>query len=188
MIIILRSSATDEQIEHVLKRVESLGMKTHLSRGTFRTVVGLIGDESKVSESQLRAIPGVAQVIPVLPPYKLASIEAHPQASVVQVGNVRFGSGFVGMIAGPCSVESSQQMDAIASAICRSGANVLRGGAFKPRTSPYDFQGLGEEGLKILRETGDKYGMPVVTEVLDPRRVEMVDRYADMFQIGARNM
>ncbi|HUS38208.1 MAG TPA: 3-deoxy-7-phosphoheptulonate synthase, partial [Pirellulales bacterium] len=114
--------------------------------------------------------------------------DAHPQPSIVEVGHVKIGGPFVGMIAGPCAVESESQMDTIAAAISRSGANILRGGAFKPRTSPYAFQGLGEEGLKILRDTGDKYGMPVVTEVVDPRQVELVDKYTDMFQIGARNM
>jgi 3-deoxy-7-phosphoheptulonate synthase len=134
------------------------------------------------------AIPGVADVIPVLPPYKLASREAHPQPSIIDVGGVKIGGGHLGMIAGPCAVESAERMESIASEIKKAGANILRGGAFKPRTSPYAFQGLGEEGLKILRETGDRFGMPVVTEVMDPRCVELVVRYTDMLQIGARNM
>ena len=188
MIIILRSDVTEVQINHVVERVESLGLRAHLSRGTYRTIIGVIGDESKLQEVPLRAIPGVHDVIPVLPPYKLASKEAHPQSSIVDVSGVKIGGGFLGMIAGPCAVEDRERMRSIAAAVKQAGANIFRGGAFKPRTSPYAFQGLGEDGLKILRDTGDEFGMPVVTEVMDPRHVELVDRYADMIQIGARNM
>ncbi len=188
MIIILKSDATDEQIDHVIERVESLGHKAHLSRGTHRTIIGVIGDEADLQAEPLSAIPGVAQVIPVLPPYKLASREAHPQPSIIDVAGVKIGGGQLAMIAGPCAVENAERMDRIAAAICQAGANILRGGAFKPRTSPYANQGLGERGLEILRKTGDKHGMPVVTEVTDPGLVEMVDQYTDMFQIGARNM
>jgi 3-deoxy-7-phosphoheptulonate synthase len=188
VIIILKQGVTDPQIDHVLERVAELGLKAHLSRGTYRTIVGVIGDEQQARVEPLRAIEGVADVIPVLPPYKLASREAHPQSSIVDVRGVKIGGGHLGMIAGPCAVESPDRMDSIAAAIREAGANILRGGAFKPRTSPYAFQGLGEEGLKILRETGDRYALPVVTEVMDPRNVELVARYADMIQIGARNM
>lgn len=188
MIIILRSSVTEDQIAHVVERVEEMGLKAHLSRGTYRTIIGVIGDEEKASLEPLRAIPGVADVIPVLPPYKLASREAHPLSSIVEVCGVKIGGGHLGMIAGPCAVESVERMESIAAAVKTAGANILRGGAFKPRTSPYAFQGLGEEGLKILRETGDRFGMPVVTEVMDPRCVDLVVRYADMLQVGARNM
>ncbi len=188
MIIILRSNVTEKQVEHVIDRVEALGLKAHLSRGTYRTIVGVIGDERQLSVAPLMAIPGVAEVVPVMPAYKLASLEAHPQQSVISVSGVKIGGGNLAMIAGPCAVEEPERMEAIASAISAAGANILRGGAFKPRTSPYSFQGLGEEGLKILRATGDKYGMPVVTEVMDPRHVELITQYADMLQIGARNM
>jgi len=188
VIIILKPGVTDEQIDHVIRRVESLGLKAHLSRGTYRTIVGVIGDESLLQSAPLRAIPGVAEVIPVLPPYKLASNEAHPEPSIVDVSGVKIGGGNLAMIAGPCAIEGAERMDIIAAAVSQAGANILRGGAFKPRTSPYAYQGMGEEGLKILRDAGDKYGMPVVTEVMDPRRVELVERYADMIQIGARNM
>ncbi len=188
MILILRGDATDEQIAHVVERVQAMGMQAHLSRGTHRTIVGIIGDEEQTREAPLRAIPGVADVIPVLPPYKLASRDAHPRESVVDVSGVSIGGGYLAMIAGPCSVEEPDRMDRIAKAVAASGANIFRGGAFKPRTSPYAFQGLGEEGLRILREAGHKHGMPVVTEVTDPRNVEMVAEYADMLQIGARNM
>ncbi len=188
MIIVLKPNVTEQQIEHVVERVEALGLKAHLSRGTYRTIIGVIGDEAKTQVAPLEAIPGVAQVVPILPPYKLASLEAQPEPSIVNVGGVKVGGGHLGMIAGPCAIESAERLDAIAKSVKAAGANILRGGAFKPRTSPYAFQGMGEDGLKILRDTGDKYGMPVVTEVMDPRRVELVDRYTDMFQIGARNM
>jgi 3-deoxy-7-phosphoheptulonate synthase len=148
----------------------------------------VIGDESTYQPEQFQVLPGVVEVIRVLPPYKLASIDAHPLPSVVDVGGVKIGGGNLGMIAGPCSVEDPMRMDAIAGAVRAAGANILRGGAYKPRTSPYAYQGMGEEGLKILREVGDKHGLPIVTEVMDPRRVEVVDRYTDMIQIGARNM
>lgn len=188
MIIVLRHDVTEVQLQHVIERIESLGFKAHLSRGTYRTIVGVIGDESKLQVEPLSAIPGVAEVVPILPPYKLASCEAHPEPSVVDVAGVKIGGGSLGMIAGPCAIESFARLDEIAGAIAQAGANILRGGAFKPRTSPYAFQGLGEEGLKILRDVGQKHGLPVVTEVMDPRRVELVEQYADMIQIGARNM
>lgn len=193
MIIILKQDATDEQVDHVIARIESLGFTAHLSKGTYRTVVGVIGDEQKLQVAPLAAIPGVAEVIPVLPPYKLSSREAHPEDTIVQVGGgkvdkVKFGGGHLGMIAGPCAIESAERLDSIAASIKAAGANVLRGGAYKPRTSPYAYQGMGEEGLVILRETGDKHNMPVVTEITDPRNVELVAQYTDMMQIGARNM
>jgi 3-deoxy-7-phosphoheptulonate synthase len=188
VIIILQSGVSDDQVGHVIERVEALGLKAHLSRGTYRTIIGVIGDEQKIGAEPLRAIPGVADVIPVLPPYKLASKEAHPQPSIVDVAGVKIGGGNLAMIAGPCAVEERERMESIGAAVKAAGANILRGGAFKPRTSPYAFQGMGEEGLKLLREIGDQFGLPVVTEVMDPRFVEMVERYADMIQIGARNM
>jgi 3-deoxy-7-phosphoheptulonate synthase len=188
VIIVLEAGVTEDQIAHVVMRLEELQLRTHLSRGTYRTIIGVIGDEDKASHEPLTAIPGVAEVIPVLPPYKLASREAHPQPSIVNVAGVLIGGGNLGMIAGPCAVEEPARMEAIAGAIKAAGANILRGGAYKPRTSPYAFQGLGEEGLKILRDTGDKFGLPIVTEVTDPRNVEIVAQYADMIQVGARNM
>ncbi len=188
MILILESRVTDEQVDHVLERLEAFGLQHHLSRGTFRTIVGIIGDEDKLRAEPLRAIPGVAKVIPVLPPFKLASREAHPEPSVIDVSGVKIGGGHLGMIAGPCSVEDRDRMFRIAEHVCETGANLFRGGAYKPRTSPYAFQGLGEEGLKILRDVSDSFGIPVVTEVTDPRLVETVATYADMLQVGARNM
>jgi len=188
MIIVLRPNTTDAQIDHVLERIAELGLKPHLSKGEHRTIIGVIGDENKLQAEPLSAIPGVEQVLPILKPFKLASREFFKTDTVVMVGRVRVGGGAMAMIAGPCAVESAEIVHEIAGRVKSAGANILRGGAFKPRTSPYSFQGLGEEGLKILKDAGAKHGMPTVTEVMDPRQVPLVDRYADMFQIGARNM
>lgn len=188
MIIVLRPHSSPEQIDHILDRIQELGFRAHLSKGELRTIIGVIGDENKLQAEPLSALPGVEQVLPILKPFKLASREFHEKDSVVTVGKVRIGGGSLAMIAGPCAVESADILDGIAREVKAAGANILRGGAFKPRTSPYSFQGLGEDGLKILRDTGDKHGLPVVTEVMDPRQIDVVDRYADMFQVGARNM
>jgi 3-deoxy-7-phosphoheptulonate synthase len=188
MIIVLRPNSTKEQIDHVLERIQELGLKPHLSRGEHRTIIGVIGDENKLQAEPLQAIPGVEQVLPILKPFKLASRELHAADTVVQMGRVKIGGGAMGMIAGPCAVESAAILNEIAAKVKAAGANILRGGAFKPRTSPYSFQGLGEEGLKILKDAGKRHDLPVVTEVMDPRQVPLIERYADMFQIGARNM
>src|SRR5213080_2591036 len=188
MILVIRPDASLEQIEHVIERVRELGYTPHVSRGESRTIVGVIGDETRPEAQNFSAIPGVEQVLAVMKPFKLASREFHKADSAVYVGRVRIGGGSLAMIAGPCAVESYEVMDTVAKYVKAGGANILRGGAFKPRTSPYAFQGLGEEGLKILRDVGDKYDLPVVTEVMDPRQVELVVKYADMLQVGARNM
>lgn len=188
MIIVLRPEASPAEVEHILERVNALGLRPHVSKGTERTIIGVIGDEDKLRAEPLMALEGVEQVIPVLKPFKLASREKHREESVIDVGPVKVGGGHFMMIAGPCAIESEDVLFEIAERVKDAGANVLRGGAFKPRTSPYSFQGLGEDGLKMLRAAGDRFGMPVVTEVMDPRQVELVERYADMFQIGARNM
>lgn len=188
MIIVFKPQASDEQIQHVIERVERLGLRAHLSRGTFRTIIGVIGDESLLQGTPLEAAAGVERVVPILPPYKLASIEAHPEPSVVDVAGVKIGGSHLALIAGPCAVESYEQMDRIAAAVRAAGANVLRGGAFKPRTSPYAFQGLGVEGLKILAKARQQTGVAVVTEVMDTEHVPLVEEYADVIQIGARNM
>jgi 3-deoxy-7-phosphoheptulonate synthase len=188
MIIVVRPDATDAQIQHIVERVQELGFTPHYSRGERRTIIGVIGDESKPQTEMLAAIDGVEQVLPILKPFKLASRELHNEDSVVQVGTVQIGGGSLAMIAGPCAVESYEGLDRIAARVRRAGANILRGGAFKPRTSPYSFQGMGVEGLMILRDVGQNYGMPVVTEVMDPRQVGVVCEFADMLQIGARNM
>ncbi len=143
VIIILKPDVTEVQVQHVLDRVAALGLQAHLSRGTYRTIIGVIGDEEKLRSEPLHALPGVHDVIPVLPPYKLASREAHPRPSVIDVSGVKIGGDHLALIAGPCAVESRDQMRRIAEAVKQAGADILRGGAFKPRTSPYSFQGLG---------------------------------------------
>lgn len=188
MILVIKPDATPEQIDHVIQRIEELGFRPHVSRGTERTIIGVIGDERMPQAETFAAVPGVEQVHHILKPFKLASREFQKNDSVVKVGKVRIGGGHLAMIAGPCAVESREGLDRIAAHVKRAGANILRGGAFKPRTSPYAFQGMGEDGLKILRDVGDKHGLPVVTEVMDPRQVALVEQWADMFQVGARNM
>jgi 3-deoxy-7-phosphoheptulonate synthase len=188
MIIVVRPDATDAQIQHIVERVQELGFTPHYSRGEHRTIIGVIGDESKAQTETLAAIPGVEQVLAILKPFKLASRELRHEDTVVQVGSVQIGGGSLAMIAGPCAVESYEGLDRIAARVRKAGANILRGGAFKPRTSPYSFQGMGVDGLRILRDVGQNHGMPVVTEVMDPRQVGVVCEFADMLQIGARNM
>jgi 3-deoxy-7-phosphoheptulonate synthase len=188
MIIVLKPNPTESQVRHVIDRIEDLGFQAHLSQGVARTIIGVIGDEEALQAEPLQAIEGVEKVLPILKPFKLASRDFHAEDSVFDIQGVRVGGGHLLMIAGPCAVESEPRLVEIAEAVRDAGANVLRGGAFKPRTSPYSFQGLGEEGLRILKETGERFGMPVVTEVMDPRQVDLVERYADLFQIGARNM
>ncbi len=188
MIIVLKPHPTQATIQHVLERIEELGFTPHLSQGVARTIIGVIGDEDKLQAEPLQAIEGVEQVVPILKPYKLASREFHSEPSVFEIKGVKVGGGHLMMIAGPCAIEGEERLVEIAEKVREAGANFLRGGAFKPRTSPYSFQGLGEEGLRILKRTGERFNMPVVTEVMDPRQVELVDKYADVIQIGARNM
>lgn len=188
MIIVLKPNSAPDVVAHVIERIEALGFTPHLSQGVSRTVIGVIGDEEKLQAEPLEAIAGVEKVLPILKPFKLASREFHQEDSVFDVKGVKIGGGHLAMIAGPCAIEGEELLYETAVKVRDAGANILRGGAFKPRTSPYSFQGLGEEGLRILRRVGDSLGMPVVTEVMDPRQVDMVAKYADMFQIGARNM
>ncbi len=188
MIIVLKPNSSDAVVSHVLERIEALGFTPHLSRGVARTIIGVIGDEEKLQAEPLLAIEGVEQVVPIMKPYKLASREFHAADSIIEVKGIRIGGGHLAMIAGPCAIEGEAILNEIAEHVRDAGANILRGGAFKPRTSPYSFQGLGEDGLKMLKAAGERFGMPVVTEVMDPRQVELVNRYADIFQIGARNM
>ncbi len=189
MIIVLKRDATEEQIRHIEEKVALLGLKAHISRGVERTIIGFIGPEDKLQMVPLETFPGVDQVMPVLAPYKLVSREFHPQPSVVKVsGSVSAGGKKLIVMAGPCAIEGHAMLLSVARKIKAAGATMLRGGAFKPRTSPYDFQGLGEEGLRILQSVGKEVGIATVTEVVDPRDVELVAGYADMLQIGARNM
>jgi 3-deoxy-7-phosphoheptulonate synthase len=188
MIIVLKPHPAPGVVEHVLERIAALGLTPHLSQGVSRTIIGVIGDEAKLQVEPLVAIPGVEQVVPILKPFKLASREFHPEGSVFETKGVKIGGGHLAVIAGPCAVESEPLLFEVAARVRKAGANILRGGAFKPRTSPYSFQGLGRDGLKILEAAGERFGMPVVTEVMDPRQVEVVERHADILQIGARNM
>ncbi|HMB02658.1 MAG TPA: 3-deoxy-7-phosphoheptulonate synthase, partial [Isosphaeraceae bacterium] len=188
MIIVLKPHPSPELIQHVIERIEAMGFTPHLSQGVARTIIGIIGDEDKLQVEPLQAIAGVEQVVPILKPFKLASREFHSDDSVFEIKGIKVGGGHLMMIAGPCAIESEPILLEIAERVKEAGANVLRGGAFKPRTSPYSFQGLGEDGLKMLKAAGERFGMPVVTEVMDPRQVELIERYADIFQIGARNM
>jgi 3-deoxy-7-phosphoheptulonate synthase len=188
MIIIMKHGATEEQLNAVTDRVEELGCKVHLSRGEEVTVIGIIGDRRALDRQQIERMDGVERTVLILRPFKLASRAFHPQDTLVKVNGVTIGGSELVVMAGPCAVESRDQVMETALAAKEAGARVLRGGAFKPRTSPYSFQGLGEEGLRLLAEARDATGLPVVTEVMDPQLVPLVARYADILQIGARNM
>ena len=190
MIIIMKPDATDEQINHVTEKLKKLGFGVHLSKGTERTVIGAIGDKTTLQLETIQMLPGVSEIVPIRKPYKLVSREFKVENTVVEVSEkLSIGDQMpVAVIAGPCSVESREQILEVAEAVKKAGAVALRGGAFKPRTSPYSFQGLGEEGLKLLKEAKGKTGLPIVTEVLDTRDVSLVAKYADVLQIGARNM
>ncbi|HUT09150.1 MAG TPA: 3-deoxy-7-phosphoheptulonate synthase [Thermoguttaceae bacterium] len=188
MIVVMKSDATQQQIDHMIKRVEQLGLRSHVIYGETRTVIAAIGDKRDEYRHSLESGPGVAEVVPILAPYKVASREVKPDPTVVRAGSLAVGNCHLGMIAGPCSVESEEQTMTTARAVKAAGATALRGGAFKPRTSPYSFQGLKEEGLKILAAARAETGLAVVTEVLAATEVALVARYADVLQIGARNM
>ncbi|MBP9855008.1 MAG: 3-deoxy-7-phosphoheptulonate synthase [Candidatus Omnitrophica bacterium] len=189
MIVVFKPDATQEQIDQILIKAEKLGLKTNVSKGIERTIVGLIGPEEILQVTPLAAFEGVEKVIPVLAPYRLVSREYQREDSVITIReNLKIGSKRLHVVGGPCSVEDKNQMFTIARSIKESGATILRGGAFKPRTSPYDFQGLGEEGLKILKDAGAANDLATVTEVMDIRDLDLICRYADILQIGARNM
>jgi 3-deoxy-7-phosphoheptulonate synthase len=188
MIIVLRPDATDAQVDHIVKKLKSLGLQAHISKGTERTVIGAIGDETVLQTLPFAAIPGVETAHAILKPYKLASREFRRENTVIKVGNVEIGNKRIVVMAGPCAVESKALLVETAKEIKAAGASFIRGGAFKPRTSPYSFQGLGEEGLNYLAEAREQTGLPVITEVMDPRDMEAIMQYADIVQIGARNM
>jgi 3-deoxy-7-phosphoheptulonate synthase len=188
VIVVMKRGATPEQIEHMIQRVEQLGLKAHPIYGTERTVIAAVGEKRDEHRQSLESGPGVAEVVPILAPYKVASREVKAEPTVIRVGSLTVGNCHVGMIAGPCSVEDEKQMLLTARAVKAAGATALRGGAFKPRTSPYSFQGLKEEGLKILAAARDETGLAVVTEVIAAEDIALVARYADVLQIGARNM
>ncbi len=188
MIIIMNTDATEEQIDHVIQDFEDRGFDTHLSEGEQKTVIGIIGDTHKLSEGPVESMDGVEKAMKVQKPYKLASREFHPKDSTVQVDDVEIGGDEIVIMAGPCSVESRDQMMETAEAVKNAGAKVLRGGAYKPRTSPYSFQGLGEEGLEIMKDVAEETGLKMVTEVMGPNQVEQIGEFTDIFQLGARNM
>ncbi|MFA5094398.1 MAG: 3-deoxy-7-phosphoheptulonate synthase [Candidatus Omnitrophota bacterium] len=188
MIIVLKPEVTDSQLKHLVSKIKSLGLKPMISKGIERTIIGVIGEEDILRSTPLDVFPGVEKVMSILAPYKLVSREFKHENSVVHIGKVKLGGKKIVMMAGPCSIESREMLISIARSVKRAGASVLRGGAFKPRTSPYSFQGLGEEGLKYLKEAGQKTGLPVITEIMDIRDIPLVEKYADILQIGARNM
>ncbi len=188
MIIVLKPDVTKKQLDHVLVRIKELGLKPMISKGTERTIIGVIGPEDALRAQPLEVIPGVEKVMPVLKPYRLVSREFKPEPTIVDVKGVKVGGKKLVVMAGPCSVEGREMLLETAKVVKKAGAAFLRGGAFKPRSSPYSFQGLREEGLKYLREVADEVDMPVVTELLDVRDLKLVERYTDVIQIGARNM
>lgn len=188
MIVVMKRGATPDQISHMITRVKSLGLKPHPIYGTERTVIAAVGEKRDEHRQSLESGPGVEEVVPILAPYKVASLEVKPEPTVVRVGSLAVGNSHIGMIAGPCSVESEAQTLATARAVKAAGATALRGGAFKPRTSPYSFQGLKEKGLEILAAAREETGLAVVTEVISATDVPLVARHADVLQIGARNM
>jgi len=188
MMIIMRASATPADVDNVVARVKSFSLDAHLSTGSERTVIGVVGDGRPIEKSMFIRLPGVDSIVPISKPYKLASREFYPENSLVPIGEHKVGNGSKIIIGGPCAIESRAQLMETAQAVKAAGAHALRGGAYKPRTSPYSFQGMGEEGLKLLAEARDLTGLPVVTEVISPELVPLVAEYADVLQIGARNM
>lgn len=188
MIVVMEQNVADDKIENVTNRVLELGLKAHVIRGTERTVIAAVGDERKIKVESFESYPGVAEVLPILAPYKMASRELRAEPTQVQVLGFRAGRGAVGVMGGPCSVENEEQILACARAVKQSGGTALRGGAFKPRTSPYSFQGMKEDGLKLLALARQETGLAIVTEVMSTEDVPLVAKYADVLQIGARNM
>lgn len=188
MIIIMKTDATEEHLHNLTEKLEGLGLKVHVSTGIDRTIVGAIGDTTILREEPIEVYPGVDKVQPIMQPFKLACRDFHPDNTTFQVGNITIGGDQIHVMAGPCSVEGREILLETARECASAGATILRGGAFKPRTSPYAFQGLGEEGLKYLAEAREATGMVIITECMDARDAELVHKYADIFQIGARNM
>jgi 3-deoxy-7-phosphoheptulonate synthase len=188
MLIVMNPSATEAQIGGVVSLVESLGLHPHVMNGAAHIAISITGNTRAVDRSRFASLPGVAEAIRVSKPYKLTSLEARPERTVVSVGGATIGGDTLALIAGPCSIEDRAQAFAVAEAVKKSGAQFFRGGAFKPRSSPYSFRGLGEEALKILAEVREKFGLNIVTEALDEGNVSLVEDYADMIQVGSRNM
>ncbi len=187
MIIVLKKEATESDIEHIVEKIKEHGLEPHISRGIEKIVIGVVGDDNKLINVPIEIFRNVEQVIRITKPYKLASRDFHPHNTVIDVGTTKIGSEELAIIAGPCSVETPEQITFIAKEVKKYGANILRGGAFKPRTSPYSFQGLGKEGLELLKIAKQNTGLPIITEVLDTRDIELVAEYADILQVGTRN-
>ncbi|MCK4923382.1 MAG: 3-deoxy-7-phosphoheptulonate synthase [Spirochaetes bacterium] len=188
MVVVMESKAPEEKIQNVISHLRDLGFDIHRSDGVTHTILGAVGDKTGIDLRQLEVLDGVHEVVRISEPYKLASRSFKQENTVIGIGDVEIGGQEVIVAAGPCAVESREQIMTIAEAVRASGAKILRGGAFKPRTSPYSFQGLGEEGLKLLREAADRYGLLAVTEIVDVNHIAMVEKYADILQVGARNM
>lgn len=188
MIIVMKHNATPAQISDVVSQVETFGYKVHLSQGTERTIIGIVGDDRPLENHSFELLSGVEKVVRILQPFKLASRDFHPENTVIEVRGVPIGGNPLTLIAGPCSVESRSQLLETAHAVKEAGANVLRGGAFKPRSSPYSFQGMGEDALELLAEAREETGLPIITEVMSPEAVPLVSKYTDILQIGARNV
>jgi 3-deoxy-7-phosphoheptulonate synthase len=190
-IIVIQPDTPEENIKHILKKLESKGLSANISRGTERTIIGVIGDTSKVTDDEehaIRAMPGVENVLRILKPYKLASRDFKKTPTTIDVDGIIIGGKKIQVMAGPCAVENRSNIVSIAEKVKAAGASILRGGAFKPRTSPYAFQGLGEEGLRYLAEAKKRTGLPIITELMDPRDMDVICEYSDIIQIGARNM
>ncbi len=188
MVIVMNHNATTEEIAAITAHIETLGLRAHLSRGEERTIIGVIGDERPIEPEHFEAFAGVERALRILHPFKLAARDFHPADTIVKINGVSIGGPQVIMLAGPCSIESREQIMETAAAVKAAGAHILRGGAFKPRTSPYAFQGLGLKGLELLREAREEFDLPIITEVMSPQEVTLVAQYADILQIGARNM
>ena len=187
-LIIMSSEATQEEVDKVIEKIKGMGFGVHISKGTEKTIIGIIGDTRGISDEVFKIMPGVADVISILRDYKLASREFHPEDTIIEVDGIKIGEGTITIIAGPCSIESKQQLLNTAKFIKEKGAHILRGGAYKPRTSPYSFLGLGKKGLEILKEVKKEVKIPVITEVLSTGELDEVAEVADILQIGARNM
>ncbi len=192
MLVVMQSNASEEQVREVCKRIEQLGLRAHPIPGSLRTAIGITGNNGALDLGVLASLPGVAECIPVSKPYKLVSRDAKAEDTIVRIsapaGEVAFGGGMIGLVGGPCAIESRDQAFRIGNVVAKTGTRLFRGGAYKPRTSPYSFQGLGEDGLKILSEVREQFGLGIVTEAVDHDSLDLVERYADVIQIGARNM
>ena len=188
MIIVMKASSTADQVQRVIDRITELGLAPHPSKGEFRTIIGAIGAKTMAMQQQLEQLAGVDEVMAITQPYKLASRQFREADTILDIKGIRVGGPHVNIIAGPCAIESREVLFEVGRAVKEAGAAILRGGAYKPRSSPYSFSGMGKEGLELLKEAGDELEMPTITEVTDPRDVETVYQYADIFQIGARNM